>query len=106
VGLYARVSSHDQQTLPRQLSAMREDAKKRNWTVAVEVKNVGSGATTRPELVEGDGGPLGMVIAGANVVDQKLLEATIEAIVVERPDPEAVEQHLSLDKGYDNPHRA
>ncbi|MGB2609818.1 MAG: transposase, partial [Isosphaeraceae bacterium] len=31
------------------------------------------------------------------------LEATIEAIVVERPDPEEVEQHLSLDKGYDNP---
>jgi putative DNA-invertase from lambdoid prophage Rac len=49
VGLYARVSTHDQQTLPMQLSAMREYAKKRNWTVAVEVKDVGSGATTRPE---------------------------------------------------------
>ena len=44
-----------------------------------------------------------MVIAGANVVDQKLLEATIEAIVVERPDPEELEQNLCLDKGYDNP---
>ena len=44
-----------------------------------------------------------MVIAGANVVDQKLLEATIEAIVVERPDPKKLEQNLCLDKGYDNP---
>jgi putative transposase len=31
------------------------------------------------------------------------LEQTIEAIVVERPDPEQVDQHLCLDKGYDNP---
>jgi putative transposase len=30
------------------------------------------------------------------------LEATIEPVVVERPDPEAVEQHLCLDAGYDN----
>ncbi len=44
-----------------------------------------------------------MVIAGANVVDQKLLEATIEAIVVERPDPKKLEQNLCLDRGYDNP---
>jgi DNA invertase Pin-like site-specific DNA recombinase len=49
VGLYARVSTHDQQTLPMQLSAMREYAKKRSWAVAVEVKDVGSGATTRPD---------------------------------------------------------
>ena len=54
-------------------------------------------------MVEGDGGPLGAVIAGANVPDCKLLDETIEAIVVERPDPEEVEQHLCLDKGYDNP---
>jgi putative transposase len=44
-----------------------------------------------------------VVIAGANVVEQKLLKATIEAIVVERPDPAEVEQHLSLDKAFDNP---
>lgn len=36
--------------------------------------------------------------------DTKLLEATIEAIVVERPEPsEESPQHLCLDKGYDNP---
>ena len=43
------------------------------------------------------------MIAGANVVEQKLLKATIEAIVVDRPDPEEAEQNLNLDKGYDNP---
>jgi len=54
-------------------------------------------------LTEAAGGPLAVVIDGANVPDTKLLEATIDAIVVERPEPEEVEQHLSLDKGYDNP---
>ena len=41
VGLYARVSTHDQKTLPLQLSAMRDYAKTRNWAVAVEVEDVG-----------------------------------------------------------------
>lgn len=54
-------------------------------------------------MTEAAGGPLAVVIDGANVPDTKLLEATIDAIVVERPEPEEVEQHLSLDKGYDNP---
>lgn len=54
-------------------------------------------------LTEADGGPLAVVVAGANVNDHKLLEATIEAVVVERPLPEEdIEQHLCLDKGYDN----
>ncbi len=42
-----------------QLSAMRSYAKKRGWTVVVEVKDVGSGATTRPlreKLIEPPGG--------------------------------------------------
>ena len=48
-GLYARVSTHDQKTLPMQLSAMRDYAEKRGWTVAIEVQDVGSGSTTRPQ---------------------------------------------------------
>jgi len=57
----------------------------------------------RSILVEADGGPLGVVVAGANVPDAQLLDATIEAIVLERPEPEPdFEQHLCLDKGYDN----
>ena len=44
------------------------------------------------------------MIAGANVHDTKLLEATIEAIVVERPKPtQESPQNLCLDKAYDNP---
>lgn len=55
-------------------------------------------------IVEADGGPLGVVVAGANVHDTKLLRQTIESIVVERPEPTTRSpQHLCLDKGYDNP---
>ena len=55
-------------------------------------------------IVEADGGPLGVVVAAANVNDEKLLAQTIEAIVVQRPGPtEGDPQHLCLDKGYDNP---
>lgn len=63
----------------------------------------GKNGTKKSLLVDEQGGPLGVVIAGANRNDCKLLEATIEAIVVERPDPQEQPQHLCLDKGYDNP---
>ena len=54
-------------------------------------------------LVEADGGPLAITIAGANVPDAQLLDATIQAIVLERPEPEPdFPQHRCLDKGYDN----
>ena len=54
--------------------------------------------------MEAAGGPLGVAIAGANVHDTKLLVATLEAIVVARPQPTKERpQHLCLDKGYDNP---
>lgn len=58
----------------------------------------------RSLLVEAAGGPLAVVVAGANVHDTTLLEATLEAIVVERPPPTAeAPQHLCLDKADDNP---
>ena len=58
----------------------------------------------RSILTDGGGGPLAAVVTGANVHDTKLLDQTIEAIVVERPEAtEAQPQHLCLDKGYDNP---
>jgi DNA invertase Pin-like site-specific DNA recombinase len=47
VGLYARVSTHDQQTLSLQMRAMREYAAKRGWTIAAQIKEVGSGAAER-----------------------------------------------------------
>jgi putative transposase len=63
----------------------------------------GKAGSKQSLLVEGDGGPLGVVVAAANVNDHLLLEATLEAIVVERPTvtPEQP-QHLCLDAGYDN----
>lgn len=53
--------------------------------------------------MEAQGGPLSAVVAGANVHDSKLLEATLEAIVVKRPEPTPEKpQNLCLDKAYDN----
>lgn len=46
-GLYARVSTLDQQTLPLQMRALREYAAKRGWTVVEECKEVGSGVAAR-----------------------------------------------------------
>ncbi len=46
-GLYARVSTQDQQTLPLQSRALREYAARRGWSIAVQVKEVGSGASQR-----------------------------------------------------------
>jgi putative transposase len=58
----------------------------------------------RSLLVEASGGPLAVVVGGANTPDTKLLEATLDAVVVPRPEPtENLPQHLCLDKGYDNP---
>jgi putative transposase len=55
-------------------------------------------------LVDSEGGPLGVVLAAANVNDQKLLRETIEAVVIDRPEPTAEQpQHLCLDASYDNP---
>src|SRR5438132_4512390 len=47
VGLYAGVSTNDQQTLPMQSRAMREYAARRGWTIAVQIHEVSSGAANR-----------------------------------------------------------
>jgi len=46
-GLYARVSTNDQQTLAMQNRAMREYVARRGWTIALQVREVNSGATRR-----------------------------------------------------------
>ncbi len=46
-GLYARVSTNDQQTLAMQNRAMQEYAARRGWTVALQVRDVNSGAAKR-----------------------------------------------------------
>src|SRR5580658_543019 len=47
VGLYARVSTFDQHTIPLQIRALREYAARRGWAIALQVKEVGSGAVQR-----------------------------------------------------------
>src|SRR5262245_40465280 len=46
-GLYARVSTNDQQTLAMQNRAMREYAARRGWTILLQVREVNSGAVKR-----------------------------------------------------------
>ena len=58
--------------------------------------------TKRSILTEAQGGPLAVVVAGANRHDSKLLSDTLEAVIVERPAPtQEAPQHLCLDKAYD-----
>jgi predicted site-specific integrase-resolvase len=46
-GIYARVSTNDQQTLAMQNRAMREYAARRGWTIILQVREVNSGAARR-----------------------------------------------------------
>jgi transposase len=57
--------------------------------------------TKRSVLTEGNGIPIAFVTAGANVHDAKLLEETVDNLVVFRPIPtEENPQNLCLDAGY------
>ena len=58
--------------------------------------------TKRSLLVEDGGVPVGCSVAGANRVDCKLLEETLQSIPIKKPAPAKCHpQHLLLDKGYD-----
>lgn len=52
VAVYARVSTHDQQTLPMQIETMRAYAERKGWQIVSTVEEVGSGAKTRPRREE------------------------------------------------------
>jgi len=52
VGIYARVSTQEQQTLPLQIKDLREFAKRRKWKVEIEISDVASGAKSRPKREE------------------------------------------------------
>ena len=63
----------------------------------------GTLGTTRSLLTDGHGLPLGVAVEGANRHDMKLVEATLEAIMIKRPEPTVTQpQQLCLDKGYDD----
>jgi putative DNA-invertase from lambdoid prophage Rac len=50
--LYARVSTADQKTLKSQLDEMRSFVRARKWSIALDVKEVGSGTKIRPKREE------------------------------------------------------
>lgn len=53
-------------------------------------------------LTEADGGPVAVVVGGANVHDSLLLQDALEAVIVQPPDPiTGPTQHLCLDKAFD-----
>ena len=56
--------------------------------------------TQRSLRVNEQGLPLGIVVSGANTPDGQLLERTLRAVPIERPDPQTTAQHLCLDKAY------
>lgn len=47
--IYARVSTHDQNTIPMQVKKCQEYAKARNWIVSHVMKDIASGAKQRPQ---------------------------------------------------------
>ncbi len=62
----------------------------------------GKSGTKRSLLTDGSGIPLALVVDGANRHDVRLLCATLDGIVIMRPEPtEEHPQHLCLDAGYD-----
>lgn len=63
----------------------------------------GKSGSKRHLITEGGGIPIGTTLSGANRHDMKKAADTVDAIVVERPDPEEQDQHLCTDKGYDYP---
>ena len=62
----------------------------------------GKSGVKRSLLTEGHGVPMGLAIEGANRHDMKLVRATIESLVLIRPEPmKERPQGMCLDKGYD-----
>ena len=60
------------------------------------------GGVKRSLLTEGHGVPVGLVVAGANRPDMKLVEETVDSRIVKRPRPPKTRpQGLWMDKGYD-----
>ena len=55
-------------------------------------------------LVDGKGVPLAVSVDGSNRHDMKMTKATLQSIVIYRPEPTIrLKQHMCMDKGYDFP---
>jgi transposase len=54
-------------------------------------------------LTDAKGIPLAVTLSGANRHDMKQFDVTLNALVIPRPSPKRIRQHLCNDKGYDYP---
>jgi DNA invertase Pin-like site-specific DNA recombinase len=52
VGIYAHVSTQEQQTLPLQIKDLREFARRRKWKIEIKISDIASGAKSRPKREE------------------------------------------------------
>jgi putative transposase len=60
--------------------------------------------TKRSMVVDGKGVPIGITVDAASRHDMKMTRATLQSIVVRRPEPTIrAKQHMCMDKGYDYP---
>jgi len=63
----------------------------------------GKAGTKRSLLTDGAGIPLALIVDAANRHDVRLLSATLDGLVISRPEPtEEQPQHLCLDAAYDS----
>src|SRR6478735_1331862 len=64
-------------------------------------KNTGPNPTDRSK----SGTKRSLLVDGANRHDMKMTKATLQSIVIDRPEPTTVksQQHMCMDKGYDYP---
>jgi putative transposase len=70
-------------------------------TVGKTPTDRGKLGTKRRVLTDGQGIPLGVAVDGANRHAMKRVDATLEALMVKRPEPTVMwPQHLCVDKGY------
>lgn len=79
----------------------RQSKRHWRWKPWVPTQRIGEkNGSKRSLLVDGNGIPLSIVASGAQRHDVKLLEVTLDRIVVERPRQMVRKQHLCADKGY------
>ena len=74
-------------------------SRKKPWDPIQRIR--GKKGTKRSLLVDGAGAPLSLIVSGANRHDVKLLDVTLDGIVISRPKPTRRRpQHLCADKAY------
>ena len=62
----------------------------------------GKKGTKKSILIDGKGMPLSVTVDGANRHDKILVKGTLDAIIIQRPSHEGI-QNMCMDKAYDFP---